>query len=537
MLQRTHYLILLSLLPGLAHAQTSNTYTQTNLVSDGSVKSQQTDTNLINPWGVALGQQTPFWINIAGAGLSEVYDSAGNKQFAVTIPAAGGGTKTGSPTGIAFNPSTSDFILPQGSSALFIFDALDGTISAWNATLTNAQVVVNNSASGAVYTGLAIENNGAASFILAANNSANKIDIFDTKFAPASLSGQFVDPTVPPGYAPFNVHIVNGKVYVAYALQTLGGAPPTPGAGAGYISVFDANGNFLARAISGGNLNAPWGIAIAPTSFGAFGGDLLVGNFGDGTINAYDPGTFALKGQLQDTNGKAIANDHLWEIIFGQNGTGDPNTLYFSAGVNDEKGGLFGSITASAAGATGDFQVAISSPSLTIAQGASATIQVSVAPANGFSAPVSFAVSGLPPGVTSQLSPASVTPPAGQAATSTLTITASSAAPTPPTAPSPYSSSSTRTPHLSQMATACALLPFGLAGLLPILHRRRRGMEYLLGSGGILFLLAVVLTLAGCGGSTRSANSPAPATGSSMVTVTATSGSLVHTTTFSLTVQ
>src|SRR6202043_3686501 len=136
-----------------------------------------------------------------------------------------------------------------------------------------------------------------------------------------ALSGKFSDPSLPPGFAPFNVHVLNGKVYVAYAMQTPGGGPPTAGAGAGYIDIFDGNGNFLSRAISGGNLNAPWGIAIAPSSFGAFGGDLLVGNFGDGTINAYDPASFALKGQLQDSTGKPIQNENLWEILFGSNGT------------------------------------------------------------------------------------------------------------------------------------------------------------------------------------------------------------------------
>ena len=150
MFSRIQRLVLLALLPSLAHAQAGNSYTQSNLVSDGSVKAQQTDTQLINPWGVAIGQQTPFWINTAGSGLSEVYDGGGNKQFVVKIPAATGSTKAGSPTGIAFNPSTTGFALPQGSAALFIFDSLDGTISAWNSSAANAEVVVDNSASGAV---------------------------------------------------------------------------------------------------------------------------------------------------------------------------------------------------------------------------------------------------------------------------------------------------------------------------------------------------------------------------------------------------
>jgi len=201
MLRRIQRRVLLAFLPSLAHAQAANSYTQSNLISDGSVKAQQTDTQLINPWGVALGQQTPFWINTAGTGLSEVYDAGANKQFVITIPAAGGSGKTGSPTGIVFNSSTTDFALPQGSAALFIFDALDGTISAWNPSVTNAVVVANNAASGAVYTGLAIVNNGTANFLLAADFSKNEIDVFDSKFASATLGGDFTDPSVPSGLA------------------------------------------------------------------------------------------------------------------------------------------------------------------------------------------------------------------------------------------------------------------------------------------------------------------------------------------------
>ena len=538
MFQRIRYLVFPLLLPALAHAQTSNSYTQNNLISDGSVTAQQTDKTLINPWGVAIGQQTPFWINSAGSGLSEVYDTGGNKQFVVKIPAAGGSTNTGTPTGIAFNSSTTDFVLNQGSPALFIFDALDGTISAWNSSLTDAQVMVNNSTSGAVYTGLAIDSNSTGNFILAANLAANTIDVFDTKFAPTSLSGKFSDPTLPPGYAPFNVHVFNGQVYVMYALQTAGGGPPTPGAGAGYINIFDGSGNLLKRAISGGNLNAPWGVAIAPASFGAFGGDFLVGNFGDGTINAYDASTFALKGQLQDATGKPITNDRLWEILFGQNGTGDPGTLYFSAGVNDEKGGLFGSITAAGPVVTGDFQLAVSAPSLTIAQGVAGTIQVSVAPTNGFNAPVSFSVSGLPTGFTFQFSPSSVTPAPGQAASTTLTISASAS-----TAPSPtgYLAFFLGGSHINQMMRMSALFPLGFAGLLPMWTKRRTKRKCLIICGGTLSLLAIMLMLGGCSASTTSSTPSTPsapvATGTSTVTVTATSGAVTHMTTFSLTVQ
>ena len=527
-------LLFFMLLPVMAYGQAANSFTQTNLVSDGSVKAQTTDSQLINPWGVAIGTQTPFWIDDAGSGFSEVYDSGGNKQFVVQIPAAGGLAKTGSPTGIAFNPSTTDFALPQGSAALFIFDTLDGTISAWNSASTNAVKVVDNSASGTAYTGLAIDNNGAANYVLAANFAANTIDVFDAMFAPAKLSGNFIDAAIPQGYAAFNVHVINNQVFVMYAMQTPGGGPPTGGAGAGYVSVFDGNGKLLKHAISGGNLNAPWGIALAPASFGSFGGDLLVGNFGDGTINAFDPTSFAFQGQLKDATGNPIQNDRLWEIIFGQGTTGDPNTLYFSAGVNNEKGGLFGAIAASGPVAAGDFSVAVSAPTLTITQGATATIQLNVLSSNGFSAPVTFNVSGLPSGLTFQFSPASVTPSAGMSANTQLTISA-------PTYTAPgsggYSISRSSCGNASKIEAA-AILPLGLAVFLPLLRRRRNIFRSISIGGGMLSLLLVSLALGGCSGSKQGSTvtNPVP-TGTSTVTVTATSGSLTHTTTFSLTVQ
>jgi uncharacterized protein (TIGR03118 family) len=501
------------------------------LISDGSVKAQKTDTQLINPWGVAIGQQTPFWINTAGSGMSEVYDAGANKQFVVKIPAADGAGKTGSPTGIVFNPSTTDFALPEGSAALFIFDALDGTVSAWNPSITNAVVVADSSALGAVYTGLAIVNNTSGSFLLAANFSKSKIDVFDSKFGGATLSGNFTDPSVPSGFAPFNVHVINNQVFVMYARQNPGGGPPTPGAAAGYVSIFDNSGNFVSRAISGGNLNAPWGLALAPASFGTFGGDLLVGNFGDGTINAYDPASFALKGQLEDSTGKPIQNQDLWEILFGSNGTGDPNTLYFSAGVNDEIGGLFGSIVATAAPAKGDFSIDLAKSALTVSQGGSGTVQVNISPTNGFASSVMFTVSGLPTGATFAFSPASVTPAGGANASTTLTITAGSYTAPPP---NPYSISRLYRGGLIALGAFC---PIGLFALVPIFRNRRKLLKSLFIGGGPISLLFVMAFLSGCSG-TKGANNPnLVPTGTSTVTITATSGSLTRTTTLSLTVQ
>jgi len=543
MFHRIASLALLLSLPALAYSQSSNSFTQSNLVSDGSVPAHTTDTQLINPWGIAIGQQTPFWINTAGTGLSEVYDSGGNKQFVVQVPPAGGQTNPGSPAGIAFNPSTTDFIIPHSTAALFVFGSLDGSISAWNASLTNAQIVVDGSSNGTslgnVYTGLAIENNGTASYILAANFAQNAIDVYDNEFAHITLAGHFVDPAVPQGFAPFNVHVLNNQIYVMYAMQPAGGGPAVPGAGAGYVSVFDVNGNLLHHAIAGGHLNAPWGIALAPASFGAFGSDLLVGNFGDGTINAFDPTTFAFKGTLQNAAGNPIQNDNLWEILFGQNGTGDPNTLYFSAGVNNERGGLFGAITAAGPAPAGDFQIGISATTLTVPAGGSATLQLNVQPTNGFHAPVTFTASGLPSGATFQFSPASITPQGTQSVLTQLTITAGG---TGGGGPGPYSISRLSGPGLSGgsglRVAAEAILPLGLFSLLPAIRRKRKGLGISTMLGGLFSLALLTLTLAGCSGSHSSSSVPTPTpVGTSTVTVTATSGSLSHTTTFTLTVH
>ena len=328
----------------------------------------------------------------------------------MAVPAKSGGTNHGLPSGIVFNGGGTGFNLPGSTSATFIFVTLDGTISGWNASTPNAVIALDNSASGAAYTGVAMTNGATGSMLLAANFSKAKIDIFDQQFAPANLSGSFTDPNIPAGYSPYGIHNVGGNIYIAYAQLPSGGGAAVTGAGLGYVDQFDPSGNLINRVASGGTLNAPWGMVQAPAGFGQFAGDLLVGNFGDGTINAFDPSSFAFKGQLQDGSGKPLANPGLWDLIFGQQATGDPNTLYFSAGVNNEKGGLFGAISKARAGAaTGDFSVGASTPALTVTAGQSGNLTIDVSQINGFTGSVSFACSGLPAAATCSFSPSSVT--------------------------------------------------------------------------------------------------------------------------------
>ncbi len=305
------------LLPSTMLAQ-SGSYAQTNIVSDGSVPAQKTDPTLINPWGVSIGPA--FWIDTAGTGFSLVDDASGNKQFSVTIPPAVATEKNGSPAGTVFNADPSVFTIPGSGSAQFIFGNLDGSIAAWNTTTAQPVTVVNNSSAKAVYTDIAVVKNNTGTFLLAANFAGKSVDVFDGTFKPAKLAGSFSDPNLPAGYSPFGIHTIGNNVYVAYAQVGANGFESV-GAGLGVVDQFDLNGNLLVEAIVGGNLNAPWGMALAPAGFGTFGGDLLVGNFGDGVINAYDPASFALKGQITDATGAPIANPGLWEIVFGAGST------------------------------------------------------------------------------------------------------------------------------------------------------------------------------------------------------------------------
>jgi uncharacterized protein (TIGR03118 family) len=520
-----------------AAAAQSGSYTQTNIVSDGSVAAQKTDPTLINPWGVSIGPA--FWIDTAGTGFSLVDDASGNKQFSVTIPPAVSTEKNGSPAGTVFNANPTVFNIPGSGSAQFLFGNLDGSIAAWNQSTPQPVTVINNSSKNAAYTDIAVVKNNTGTFLLTANFAGKKVGVFDSTFKPATLAGSFNDPGLPAGYAPFGIHVIGKNIYVTYAQVGTNGLEKV-GAGLGVVDQFDENGNLLVQAITGGNLNAPWGMALAPAGFGTFGGDLLVGNFGDGVINAYDPVSFALKGQITDSTGAPIANSGLWEIVFGAGSTttgtpataGDPNTLYFAAGINNEKGGLFGAITAAAATGKGDFAISAPTASVSVNAGQTASVDVSLTGADGFNGAVSLACSGLPTGASCSFTPATVNL-SGTNATS-VTVAIATAAATTPTPTNPYSAS------LGGNGMILAgMLPLGLLGLIGFRKR-------LMNTRGALLLLACVVTiggLAGCGGmkSTMGAvtppGTPTPTPTTSQVTINATSGSLTHSVVVALTVN
>jgi uncharacterized protein (TIGR03118 family) len=329
----------LSLASPSLHAQA---FVQNNLVSDIPGLAARTDPNLVNPWGISFSATSPFWVSDAGKGQSTLYNSSGVAQaLVVTIPGPGGPVP-GVPTGQVFNTAAGTGAF---NGDLFIFASATGTIAGWRGALgTTAETLVNNFPTGASYLGIALGITGGNAYLYAANFGNGRIDVVPNGGAPA-LSGAFVDPNLPVGYAPFNVQNIGSNLFVTYALQGAGGDEET-GAGKGYVDMFDLNGNLVRRFASNGLLNAPWGLALAPSTFGQFGGNLLVGNLGDGTINAFDFATGAYTGTIRDANGNPLVNEGLWGITFGNGGQGgNPNTLYLAAGIQDETHGLFASVT------------------------------------------------------------------------------------------------------------------------------------------------------------------------------------------------
>ena len=317
----------------------------TNLVTDDQAANAAkiTDPTLLNGWGISMSPTSPFWVSSNGGGVSEVYrvdpvtQAVTKVGLTVTIPGAG------NPTGQVFNSGAG---AGQFNGNAFLFVSEDGTVSGWRGSLgTNAETLV--TASSAIYKGSALATIGGNSYLYAADFAGGGVAVFKGNAGAPSLSGSFLDPSLPSGFAPFNVQALGGSLFVSYAEQTPGSGDETAGPGLGYVDRYDLQGNLLDRVASSGALNAPWGMAIAPTSFGALAGKLLVGNFGDGRINAYDLATDTFVGQLDGTDGKPLSIDGLWGLSIGNDGgAGSSQALYFSAGPGDESHGLFGVLVA-----------------------------------------------------------------------------------------------------------------------------------------------------------------------------------------------
>jgi uncharacterized protein (TIGR03118 family) len=330
-------IIALAFTSAVSHA---DSFLQINLVSDIPSLANNTDPNLKNSWGISNSATSPFWVADQATGLATLYNGAGvpNAALVVTIP--GSASPPSGPTGTVFNSAGAGNFLVGGTAASFIFDNLNGTISAWNGGAgTTAQLQVTTP--GAIYTGLALANNGSGNFIYAANSApGGGVNVFNSTWAPTTLAGSFTDPKLPSGLVPFNIQNIGGHLYVTYAALGPGGAA-LPG---GVVDEFDANGNFIQRIAAAGDLFAPWGITLAPANFGVFSNDLLIGNFGNGEILAYDPTTYLFLGLLTGLDGNPIINDNLWALDTRNAAGFNPNAVYFTAGINGQKDGLLGEI-------------------------------------------------------------------------------------------------------------------------------------------------------------------------------------------------
>jgi uncharacterized protein (TIGR03118 family) len=342
--------MLLSLAEAVALGQH---YTQTNLVSNLTGIAPVTDPDLINPWGISRSSSSPWWVSDNGTGVATLYNGAGTKLgLTVTIPGAVTGT-AGNPTGTIYNGKATDFLLGTALPARFLFATEDGSIVGWTSSLGAVAVVMNTD--GSSYKGLTSANIDGSTYLYAANFTKGRVDVFNNAFHKVRLGEEsFSDEQLPWGFAPFNVQTIGNDIVVAFAKRESGGGiDETDGPGLGYVDIFSSDGRLLRRLVHGLWLNAPWGVALAPTDFGLYSHDLLIGQFGSGNIAAYDFATGRFAGLLEDATGAPIAIDGLWSISPGNASTGNYNAasapaaeLYFTAGPDGETNGLLGYLTA-----------------------------------------------------------------------------------------------------------------------------------------------------------------------------------------------
>ena len=345
-----------SVLFWVARPAAAQFYTQHDLVSDQAGVADHQDPHLVNAWGLVASPTSPWWVADNGKDVSTLYDGHGvARTLVVSIPG-------GAPTGIVFNGGAG-FVVhsttpPGAGPARFIFSTENGVIAGWNPNVpppppsTQAQVAVDNSASGTVYKGLAIASTTTGDFLYATDFHNARVDVFNSAFVAVHIPGAFIDSGLPARYAPFGIQNIGGTIYVTYALQDADAHDDVAGAGHGFVDAYDTAGTLLRRVASRGRLNSPWGLALAPASFGSFGGDLLVGNFGDGAINAFDlasaqgKGEAQQRGQLHSASGPPLRIDGLWALQFGNGGSADvsKDTLFFTAGPAGEHHGLFGTL-------------------------------------------------------------------------------------------------------------------------------------------------------------------------------------------------
>ncbi len=500
-----------------AQAQGNNNYTQTNLVSNVPGLALTKDDDLAHPWGMAVSANHAFRISAFLKGKFKSYDANGIAQDprgVIGVPQ--GVTAQANPTGVAAD-TTGQFISNESPLPLpFLFATTQGTISGEYADdrgdiKTTTILLVDHGAQGAEYTGLAVlAPDCCAPYLAVADFHRRFVETFTAFFDPLGTLGNFTDPNLPAGYSPWNLQVVGNQVFVAYALQDATQQNPLPGAGNGIVDIYDLEGNFVKRFATNGPLNVPTAIVKASANFGAFSNDILIGNFGDGAINAFDPNTGQFLGSLKDGNGSQIANQQLHSLVFGDGSAGSADTLYLTAAPAGGTSGIFAAVVVNTSGAGPDFALSSDRQSVTVALGQVADFSVKALPVGNYRGTFSFSCT-TPASVTCNVSSVSMDPATG-AAVVAVTATASRAA--------------------GANAVAAVLLPgFLLAG---IGWRRRRLLSRFMVLAGVGLLGLSAVGMSGCGGGGAKMN-PGPT--AQAFSVTATSGSVSHTTTLTLNVQ
>ena len=496
----------------------SNNYTQTNLVSSVPGLALTVDDSLQHPWGMAASSNQPFRIAANGKGQFRSYDANGLPQDPRAVIAVPPGvTFPANPTGVAANTS-GEFIPPESPlPSPFLFATRQGTISGEYADdrgdiKTTTILVVDHGSQGAEYTGLAVLTpDCCAPYLAAADFHRGFVETFTSFFDPLGIPGAFIDSNLPAGYAPWNVQVVGNQVFVAYALQDAAQHDPVAGAGNGIVDIHNLDGSFVKRFVSNGQLNIPSGIVRASANFGAFSNDILIGNSGDGIINAFDPNTGEFLGSLKDGNGNPIVNLELHNMIFGDGNPGDANTLYLTAGLAGGTNGVFAAIAVNTSGLGPDFSLTPDRPSLTVAPGQAANFSVKATPVANFRGAFSFACNA-PAAVTCTVGSPTVDPVTGSA---TVAVTA------------------TASPGTSSNMMAAFVLPGLLFVGLGLPRIRRTVSAFVVLTIGLLVLTVGGIT--GCGSYGGPRMSPQPTT--QTFSITATSGSVSHTTMLTINVQ
>lgn len=495
----------------------ANNYTQTNLVSNVPGLALRVDIDLEHPWGMAGSASQPFRIAANGKGQFRSYDGAGAEQDPRgTIAVPTGVTAAANPTGVAAN--TTGYFVPPGSLASpFLFATRQGTISGEYADnrgdiLSTTILVADHGFQGAEYTGLAVlAPDCCAPFLAAADFHRGFIETLTALFAPLGIPGAFIDPNLPAGYAPWNLQVANNQVFVAYALQDAAQHDPVAGAGKGIVDIYNLDGSFARRFASNGALNVPSAIVQASANFGAFSNDILIGNFGDGMINAFDPNSGQFLGSLKDGNGNAIVNGNLHSMVFGDGSSGSADTLYLTAAPGGGNNGIFAAVAVNTAGTGPDFSLNASPSTVTVPAGQAGNFSVTAAPVANFRGAFTFACNA-PAAVT-----CTVGSPTVDAATGSATVAVTATA--------------LRTASASAMA-AIVLPGILLTGLG---FRRRRRSGTLFACAAIGMLVVVLAGVTGCGSYSGTAMQPQPT--SQSFTITASAGSVSHATVLTLNVQ